>query len=283
MVNGTLTVEGSLTANGDDGQAYSGGGSGGSIYLAVGTLAGSGVVSASGGGGYGGGGGGRIAIYYHTKSLTGVLSACGGSRGIPGGAGTIFTKCSGEDFADLLIDNGGHSGAMTPVLYAGPFDAIEVINGGKLDLTSLESVTTNELSITDGSLVHVPSLLIANSLELGSGARINHPAGQVAVMDLGGELVIDDGASITACIDLRLPGDLTIGSAGSISAGGKGYRPGSGPGRQRISPGKWAGCRCRWPTSRRWCWLWWYWWSCWKRRSSIRFHDSAAGPGQRRR
>jgi hypothetical protein len=98
---GTLTVEGTISANGGEGQSRDvsgdksggGGGAGGSIWLQCNRLAGSGTVTAYGGdGGYGndpargiggGGGGGRIAMYFRsgsTNDLT-TISVAGGSRG----------------------------------------------------------------------------------------------------------------------------------------------------------------------------------------------------------
>ena len=74
--------------------ASAGGGSGGGINLNVGTLAGSGVISANGGmGNYlgGGGGGGRIAIVCSQSSFSGLISAYGGGGYAVGGAGTIYT------------------------------------------------------------------------------------------------------------------------------------------------------------------------------------------------
>ena len=80
-VSGTLTVTvgGTISANGNQGQNNTGGwndyggggGSGGSVWIITNTLTGTGKIQAIGGvGGYGdlfrggGGGGGRIAIYY---------------------------------------------------------------------------------------------------------------------------------------------------------------------------------------------------------------------------
>ena len=66
VVSGTLTVDGTLTANGACKCVTDhGGGAGGTISMTIGTLAGSGVISADGGngnGGGGGGGGGRILV-----------------------------------------------------------------------------------------------------------------------------------------------------------------------------------------------------------------------------
>ena len=81
-VTGTLQVDGRISASGLAGSGRStGGGSGGSIYLRVGTLTGSGVISANGGAGNswgGGGGGGRIAVVYGANRFSGLMSAYGG-------------------------------------------------------------------------------------------------------------------------------------------------------------------------------------------------------------
>ena len=95
-VTGLLQVDGRISAAGLAGLgASAGGGSGGGINLNVGTLAGSGAISANGGmGNYlgGGGGGGRIAIVYYQSSFSGLISAYGGGGYAPGGAGTIYTR-----------------------------------------------------------------------------------------------------------------------------------------------------------------------------------------------
>lgn len=103
---GTLTVSGSIIADGANGYyAYRGpgGGAGGSIWLIATNLAGAGLVQADGGdvpgnSGYsdngGGGGGGRIALYYTSNTFSGTVAARGGasgdSSGKTGGAGTIL-------------------------------------------------------------------------------------------------------------------------------------------------------------------------------------------------
>ena len=94
---GTLTLSGSIIANGGTATVYyAGGGSGGGILLNVGTLTGAGTISANGGAnssGFdsysGGGGGGRIAIYYTDKAaFAGTVTANGGL----GGNGTTLTQ-----------------------------------------------------------------------------------------------------------------------------------------------------------------------------------------------
>jgi hypothetical protein len=95
-VNGSLNVDGSISANGND--AFidgSGGGSGGSIWITAQSLSGNGSLTANGGAGQdtegGGGGGGRIAIYASSNSFAGNVLANGGAAGAaPGQNGTIY-------------------------------------------------------------------------------------------------------------------------------------------------------------------------------------------------
>ncbi len=125
IVAKSLTLEGSILANGADGIRYGAGGSGGGIRVDVDTLTGAGSISAKGGEsgllpwyGYlypidsGGGGGGRIAIYYKASSLPTENIDAGGGTGydgskinLNGGAGTIYLKSSTSQFGGLIIDN----------------------------------------------------------------------------------------------------------------------------------------------------------------------------------
>ena len=78
MVNGRLSAGGNAALQDD-----AGGGSGGSIWLTAGALAGTGTIAADGGAGElydgGGGGGGRIAIYTPLNVFGGLVSAAGGN------------------------------------------------------------------------------------------------------------------------------------------------------------------------------------------------------------
>ena len=100
VAGGTATITGSITANGlvgcNGGSAQGPGGSGGSIWIQAGTLAGAGPISAKGGNGAntsaGGGGGGRIAFSYTTKTYNGTVSVAKGTgyTTVPAADGTIF-------------------------------------------------------------------------------------------------------------------------------------------------------------------------------------------------
>ena len=98
-VFGTLTVNGRLSANGLSGGYNSGGGSGGSLNLSAFNLAGSGVISASGGCGQRRGGRRwrrthRLDLHIPIISPASSLPI-GGNGAYPGGAGTIYTSVSG--------------------------------------------------------------------------------------------------------------------------------------------------------------------------------------------
>ena len=71
VVLNSLTVDGTVVANGGSHASY-GGGAGGSIWLDTGLLAGTGVIQANGGVCNYGGGGGRISITYRNCTMTDV-------------------------------------------------------------------------------------------------------------------------------------------------------------------------------------------------------------------
>lgn len=113
-LSGTLTLEGKIEADGQNGGYNQSGGSGGSIYVRAGALAGSGSISANGGDGNtygGGGGGGRIAAYYDTLSNFALsnVTANGGTGGwISSEKGTTFllNRRSDDGSGNLTVTSG---------------------------------------------------------------------------------------------------------------------------------------------------------------------------------
>jgi hypothetical protein len=174
-VAGTSTINGTISANGTAGTSYSyyytsspsyyyayyygGSGSGGSIWIDTGTLAGTSTLRANGGTAYdtseGAGGGGRIAVTYNSiSSGTLTKNAYGGSAGYQlGGAGTIYTKNKpSQTNGDLLIDNSTYNGASTTQIAANfTFDTITIQNNGKYVIPSGYSLTAATLFNTTGS------------------------------------------------------------------------------------------------------------------------------------
>ena len=144
-VNGALTLNGKVSANGADGYiAGSGGGSGGSVWITAQKLMGNGAITANGGAGEsgegGGGGGGRIALYAGSNSFAGTILAGGGASLTPGQDGTIYiptsflisgnvTDTNGTGVAGLTLQPSGLTAAMSdsnglysltvPVLWSG--------------------------------------------------------------------------------------------------------------------------------------------------------------------
>jgi len=220
VVGGTLTVAGSVTAAGVDGSGHHGGGSGGSIYLTVGTLAGEGAIAADGGeslgfvGGDtegGGGGGGRVAIHCDANTFSGAISARGGAGLQVGGAGTIFTKVPGQQWGDLLIDNGGATGAAATLLS---------------DPETLDSLTINS-----GAMVDLAGALTTDAFRLASGAKLSHPAKQEGGLQLTvtGDAVIEAGGRVTAD-GLGHTGGPGRSNGSSNRSGGGGYGGSGGDG-----------------------------------------------------
>lgn len=187
-VAGALTLNGTISANGvSDNPGHGGSGSGGSVWLTTGGLQGSGSISANGGSGRvdcdgGGGGGGRIAIYYDTANFDftkQVFARGGGPFACPktlwGGAGTIYLKGASQTAGDLMIDNGGHQGALTPV--TSPAPCALTVSGGAiasasygLSLASLRIATNSALTDLPGD----PSLdvLVLANAQLDAGSAI---------------------------------------------------------------------------------------------------------------
>ncbi len=119
-INGTLTISGSIQANGQtapNGGSYSmcgGGGAGGTINITAGTFDGSGNLSADGGSRMstytgGGGSGGRIAVQCSATTFSGTYSSAGGSGYYQyAGAGTIYLNNNGT--TSLTIKNNTTAG-----------------------------------------------------------------------------------------------------------------------------------------------------------------------------
>ena len=152
-INGSFSVDGYLSADGDNGVFYEsmkvgGGGSGGSILLRVGALSGSGYISAKGGSGgkqtslnnAGGGGGGRIAIYYGSMSgfSPSHITVAGGTGANTGAVGTIFlvSTATPPDFSlqPLELTTGlGHAVTfVVSVTGTGPFTYQWFLDGVEL-------------------------------------------------------------------------------------------------------------------------------------------------------
>jgi hypothetical protein len=210
QVDGTLKLDGSISANGDAGASNrSGGGAGGSVWIIAGTILGQGSISANGGTGEpphgGGGGGGRVALYFSTNNFSGAISAQGGNGFQRGGTGTIYTESQDLAVRQLLVQNAQGTGAATPLTLANGADVL----------------------VTGAATVSAASSMVANNFSLASGSRLLSQ-GQKSISITASNVVIETGASI----DLNGAGDAarqgsgaggTYGSSSVTYGGGAGH------------------------------------------------------------
>jgi len=148
-VNGTLTLDGIIAANGQPSPFHGGGGSGGSIWIDAYTITGTGTIEAKGGEALNegcGGGGGRIALYYNDALTNGQFDPsqiyCQGGQGSDGtypsgGGGTIYLKDKSLLLGDLIIDNEQISGGVRPTILTvtgiGPGNNTDLSSGQLFD------------------------------------------------------------------------------------------------------------------------------------------------------
>ncbi|WP_394707282.1 LamG-like jellyroll fold domain-containing protein [uncultured Desulfobacter sp.] len=217
-VQGTLTVDGAVSAAGNIGQQanstyQAGGGAGGTIHVTAGTLAGSGTITANGGSGRtrgGGGAGGRIAIYYDTDAFTGTVSAIGGTGYQIGGPGSIYRKDNASTHVELILDNSGQSGAAT--VLSGSYDYLTISGDGTIyqeGAIDIDNLTLDQCVLVVNGTHQLGSLTLRNN------ARVTHSS---------------NTTDQTNILDLAITGDLTIEAGSRIDGDGKGYQSASGPG-----------------------------------------------------
>ncbi len=201
LAEGSVDINGTMSANGGNGSYYSGsrggGGSGGTVFIRADSVTGNGSIEADGGngeaGGFSGGGsGGRVAIYSATISINSAnISADAGTNneGTPAEDGTIFLY--NTTTGDVTVEN--------DVTFSGD-------QGVNRDGTSRTDGVYyfNNLTISDSSTVTLESYFTDSS----------------------------DGRGVT----INLDGDLTLGAGSTITASGQGYTAGYGQGK-----GNWAG------------------------------------------
>ncbi len=187
-VNGVMDVDGTITANGNDGTATGnrcgGGGAGGSIWVSTGTLSGAGIIRSNGGiggqySGYrgGSGGGGRIAIYYNSKPFTGTITAFAGVNGYNrGGAGTVYFNEGAGSNQVLIVNNSNISGTITPLdlTVAAALDSVLVDKRGHLQPTgSTQNTSIEAFTNTVNSPVTMHSSTATfEATEINSAAQI---------------------------------------------------------------------------------------------------------------
>ena len=182
----TLRVDGELRSNGVSRMLFAasqvgGGGAGGSLNLTAGTLAGSGMIQATGGNSlnsdiefttyFGGGSGGRISVSFAQNTFSGTWRAFGGQTG--SSPGTIFLNDRSLARTSLRVDFGLADGR--PAILTDPeatdwdFDRIELTRNADLELLdpddTIDLTSANMAGDGTGQIhLHYPFQLTASEL-----------------------------------------------------------------------------------------------------------------------
>ena len=163
--NGAVQVDGTISANGGDGQAgnFTPGGSGGGILVVCKTVAGSGTIRANGGNGTsdnkGGGGGGRIAVLYDADAQAAAAKP-----------GILFTVSPG-------LDGNGTVDAVSGTVYFPDTSVLPpVVNltGYLYFGDGITNWSSGSLTISNGMVVLPSSFMVTvtNDLEMKSSGRL---------------------------------------------------------------------------------------------------------------
>ena len=211
-VAGTLTLDGAVTATGSTGKASSynyagGGGAGGTLDITAGSLVGSGTLSADGGAGGstnyargGGGGGGRIRVIAPSLDALTITAHGGDGPNIAerGGAGTRVHKTAAALLYDVVLDNGGATGAGTPLTGASiDVAVVQLLAGTRAELMAPLSASA---ALLDGTAVLVADAPVsAGLLTLTDGSSITYSAGGPGLaLLISGDMLVDSSSTVTA-------------------------------------------------------------------------------------
>ncbi len=218
-VANTITVDGLLSADGQD-AAYccgtdGGGASGGSIWISSGTLTGIGTISTRGGKGMrsnvgGAGGGGRIDVYGTTYHFAGTITAAGGNDSYERGAtGTVLIPDA--FWTNGIIDH--HISMSNDVIVPGSM----TIRNDAVFKTAGDLTIGGDLYVGDPIDIDDHGTLVLE----GDLHTINEAAGGTVILPYGSGPLIDAA-------------NVYIYAGSSMNADGTGfhktYGPGSGSG-----------------------------------------------------
>ena len=220
----TVTVNGSISANGTGTPYGSANGAGGSIYITCQTIAGSGTVSAEGGGNDAAsnspcGGGGRISVVYDPALQRDVacdvqFSARGGyAKALSNDRNRILARCGTLYFSDDTFARRPGVHLSGKVFFGSPATPLSIDTAGDF------AITNSLLEVCEGGYVRVGGDLILN----GTAVRKNGLwTSGGAPVEIGGD-VIAEGAMLRAEGNVSVAGDLTLVEAATPMASGEVY------------------------------------------------------------
>jgi hypothetical protein len=250
IISVSITLDGSIIANGETGQqtgnGSGGGGAGGSIWIETTSLTGTGVIAANGGDGRassgresGGGGGGRIALYYTSNSVSfsnfSAFAGLGLVNAQSGGAGTMLLENSGTNGLLLVDNNSRTNGTFTPLKETFTVDTISVIafaglglvkqSGGAGTIAFPEPMDSYWYNNSRTHTLPLPYSVIQNAVTNTHTNRSTRSGDVTATIqtDLGGTLSAPNLSGIT-CQNLNVQNNgvfnngsntLTIGTNGT--------------------------------------------------------------------
>jgi hypothetical protein len=249
-ISGALTLNGSILADGQPGYMS---GSGGSVSILAGTLAGSGTVSAVGtyNGDNSGGGGGRVAIVLTNASDTAIyaLTAIRANGGpgkyatVAGGAGTVYLKGTNNVYGSLIVDNANVANSSTTTKRTlinstvGDLTVGDVIlrNQGRLsyDATSRKVTTygswSNGVANADSAAASVTLAGSAAATVWGdnnwynltitnAGKVVKFQAAKTQTINASGTVLFDNNVTLQSTTDGGASGDRWILTKGATSA-----------------------------------------------------------------
>ena len=267
-VGGTLTVNGTISANGytpsSSGNCSAGGGS---VYIRAGAIIGTttGVIRANGGNSpssnEGSGGGGRVSVILTNavadfSGYSGTMIACGGNAGYAGAAGTVYqeTAPQGTGHGTLIIDNANRGTGpgeivtlLPPSINLAAFSQIVIRNKGNLAasndtldfgaaLINGQGMSTAYITIVNSNGVSFPNPYVISNYTLVADNPLSAA---------GNWTIASNGAIVHSCnfdteaykINLTINGSLTINTGGTINVDGLGYPMGYGPGKSSGQAG----------------------------------------------
>ncbi|MFA5349004.1 MAG: lamin tail domain-containing protein [Candidatus Paceibacterota bacterium] len=236
----TITINGSISADGQSINGKTGGGSGGSIYLVANEISGDGIITANGGGTTGsGGGGGRIAIYYNSLGVSDIQAYGGNqlSSQFDGAAGTIFLKNKSQNRGELIVKNNNLDGlAQTVIENSLTLKNLEIAANSRIEFSGA-SIDSDDISISSkGVLIFEDDVSITtNNLVVWSEGKITNLY-EKATGIKGGNITVRDKGRIEGNI-LMLADNLNIYEESYLSADKKGYMPSNGPGTGKLGSG----------------------------------------------
>jgi len=213
-VSGTTTVYGKVLANA---QNISKTGSGGSIFLTTGLMAGTGLLQCTSYGYGGAGGGGRIAVVLTNDTSFGSvqMDANGGAGGgYNAGGGTVYLKKADQTYGDLIIDNHDLATTSKTRITSNVTDAIV----GTVDIR-----TDGQLQVDAGQELSVHgSWTNAGGFTAGAGGTVEFAGTNMATVigsTIFGNLVI---TTATKRVDFEAGSTFTVSNsltlAGAASA-----------------------------------------------------------------